>query len=105
MSERTYYFVIAIPKEQMIEYTTKLNSYISKLFQKAYPCTLKPLEMREQDVLSKITIKATEEDIREFADRFFDKKYELAERDNGEIEITQKEPNLPQSADDQSLKH
>ena len=105
MSERTYFFVIAIPKDQMIEYTTKLNSYISKLFQKEYPCTLKPLEMREDDVLSKITIKASEEDIRVFADRFFEKQYNLTERDNGEIEITQKEQDLPQDTDDQGLKH
>lgn len=89
----------------MIEYTTKLNSYISKLLQKEYPCTLKPLEMREDDVLSKITIKATEEDIRAFADRFFEKQYNLTERDNGEIEITQKEPNLPEDTVDQGLKH
>ena len=105
MSEKTYYFVIAIPKDQMIEYTTKLNSYISKLFQKAYPCTLKPLEMREEDVLAKISINATEEDIRVFADRFFEKQYELTERDSGEIEITQKEPDLSNLQEDQSTKH
>ena len=34
MSEKTYFFVISIPRDQMIEYTTKLNSYISKLFKK-----------------------------------------------------------------------
>ncbi len=105
MSERTYYFVIAIPKDQMIEYTTKLNSYISKLFQKAYPCTLKPLEMREENVLAKISINTTEENIIEFADRFFDKKYEFSERESGEIEITQKEPDLSNLQEDQSTKH
>ena len=105
MNERAYFFVISIPKDKMIEYTTKLNSYISKLFQKEYPCTLRPLEMREEDVLSKITINATEKDIRDFADRFFDKKYEFTERDNGEIEITQKDQDLPQEDEDHGLKH
>ena len=105
MSEKTYFFVIAIPRDQMIEYTTRLNSYISKLFQKEYPCTLKPLEIREENVLAKITINTTEEDIIEFADRFFDKNYELTERDSGEIEITRKEPDLSNVEQDHVVKH
>ncbi len=105
MSEKTYFFVISIPRDQMIEYTTRLNSYISKLFQKEYPCTLKPLEIRDQDVLAKISINTSEENIREFADRFFGNKYELTERDSGEVEITQKEPNLQNVEQDEGLKH
>ncbi len=105
MSERIYFFVISVPRDQMIEYTTKLNSYISKLFQKEYPYTLKPLEIRDQDVLAKVSITANEENIREFADRFFDKQYELTERDSGEIEITQKEPNIQNAEQDEGLKH
>ena len=41
MSEKTYFFAISIPKDGIIEYTGKLNSYISKLFpEKKVPCTL-----------------------------------------------------------------
>lgn len=105
MSEKTYFFAISIPRDEMIEYTTKLNSYISKLFQKQYPCTLQALEVRENDVLAKIIIKTSEENIRVFADRFFDKNYELTEHQNGEIEITQKEPRLDINTDDHGLKH
>ena len=89
----------------MIEYTTKLNSYISKIFQKQNACSLKPLEVRESDVLAKIVINTTEENIKTFADRFFEKNYELTERDGNEIEITQKEPNLSQESEDYGLKH
>jgi len=106
MSERTYFFAISIPRDEIIEYTAKLNSYISKLFpEKKYPCTLKPLEIREDDVIAKIIIKATEKHIKEFADRFFDKNYELTERENDEIEITQKEPDPTIDPDDQGLRH
>lgn len=105
MSEKTYFFIISIPRDEIIEYTTKLNSYISKLFNKQYPCTLKPLEVRDNDVIAKIIIKTTEENIRIFADRFFDKNYELIEHENGEIEITQKEPVLDINTDDHGLKH
>lgn len=105
MSEKTYFFAISIPKDQMIEYTTKLNSYISKLFQKKHPCTLKPLEVRENYTVAKISIKTTEQNIRVFADRFFGNTYELLERDSGEIEIAQKEPSQPQETEDQGLKH
>lgn len=105
MSEKTYFFAISIPKDQIIEYTTKLNSYISKLFQKQHPCTLKPLEVRENHTVAKISIKTTEENIRMFADRFFGSSYELIERDDGEIEITQKEPHQPQETENHGLKH
>jgi hypothetical protein len=105
MIENTYFFAISIPRDQIIEYTTKLNSYISKLFNKQYPCTLKPLEVRDKDVLAKIIIQTTEENIIIFADRFFGKKYELTKREDGEIEITQKEPNLDIDTEDHGLKH
>lgn len=105
MSENTYFFVISIPRDQIIEYSTKLNSYISKLLQKQYACTLKHLEVRENAIISKIIINATEEDIKVFADRFFNKNYGLTKRDNDEIEITQKEPDLTQDTEDQGLKH
>ena len=105
MIEHTYFFAISIPRDQMIEYTTKLNSYISKLFNKQYPCTLKPLEVRDKDVLAKIIIQTTEENIIIFADRFFGKKYELTERDGGEIEITQKDPDQNIDPEDHGLKH
>jgi len=105
MSEKSYFFVISIPRDQMIEYTTKLNSYISKIFQKQNACSLKPLEVRESDVLAKIVIKTTEENIKMFADRFFDKNYDLTERDDGEIEITQKEPDLSNEKEDHGLLH
>ncbi|MEM7007704.1 MAG: hypothetical protein AAF462_01050 [Thermodesulfobacteriota bacterium] len=105
MSEKTYFFVISIPRDQIIEYSTKLNSYISKLLQKEYACTVSHLEVREQDIISKILIKATEEDIRVFADRFFDKNYELIEREDGEIEITQKDADTDDIEQNQGLKH
>ena len=106
MSEKTYFFAISIPRDEIIEYTGKLNSYISKLFpEKKYPCTLKPLEIRENDVIAKIVIEASEKHIREFADRFFDKNYELAERENGEIEIIQKESEPAIDTDDHGLIH
>jgi len=106
MSEKTYFFVISIPRDELIEYMTKLNSYISKLFpDKKNPFTLKPLEVKEEDVLAKVIISTSEKDIREFADRFFDKNYELTENENGEIEITQKEPDQTIDTDDYGLKH
>lgn len=105
MNEKTYFFAISIPRDEMIEYTTKLNSYISKLFQKQNACTLQPLEVRENDVLAKIIIKTTEENIKMFADRFFDKKYELTEREDGEIEITQKEPDISDETTDDDIIH
>ena len=106
MSEKSYFFIISIPTDGIIEYMTKLNSYISKLFpEKKYPCTLKPLEVRDEDIITKIIIKASEKHIREFADRFFDKNYELTENENGEIEITQKEPDPAIDTDDHGLRH
>jgi len=105
MDENTYFFAISIPKDQIIEYTTKLNSFISKLFQKEHPCTLKPLEVRDEYTVAKISIKTTEENIRMFADRFFGKSYELVVRDGGEIEITQKEPDQPHETGDRGMIH
>ncbi len=105
MTEKTYFFAISIPRDGIIEYTTKLNSYISKLFEKQYACILKPLEVRENNVIAKIIIKTSEEKIKIFADRFFQKNYEFTQRDNDEVEITQKEPDLSQDTKDQGLKH
>ncbi|GJM14779.1 MAG: hypothetical protein DHS20C13_01060 [Thermodesulfobacteriota bacterium] len=105
MTEKTYFFAISIPRDEIIEYTTKLNSYISKLFEKQHACTLKPLEVREDNVIAKIIIKTSEEKIKIFADRFFQKNYEFTQRDNDEIEITQKEPNLTNTDQNQALKH
>ncbi len=106
MSEKTYFFAISIPRDEILEYTARLNSYISKLFpDKKVPCTLKPLEIRENDIIAKITMETSEKHIREFADRFFDKNYELTERENDEIEITQKEPDQAVDTEDHGLKH
>ncbi|MGB2692886.1 MAG: hypothetical protein WBB48_13620 [Thermodesulfobacteriota bacterium] len=55
--------------------------------------------------MAKIIIETTEENIRIFADRFFDKKYEFTKRDDDEIEITQKDPDIETDADDHGLRH
>ncbi len=90
MSEKNYFFIISIPRDELIEYTTKLNSYISKLLPgKTNPFTLKPLEIREEDAIAKITIRATEAEITDFARRFFGSGYEFLEREDGEVEIIQ----------------
>lgn len=87
MSEKNYYFVISIPRDELIEYSTRLGSYITKFFPgRTNPYTLKPLEIQENNTIAKITIRATEAEIREFADRFFASGYELRDR-GGEIEI------------------
>lgn len=93
MSEKNYFFVISIPRDELIDYTTKLSSYISRLFPgRTNPFTLKPLEIRDDDAVAKITIRATEEEITDFARRFFGSGYELREREDGEVEIIQTGP-------------
>jgi len=88
MSEKNYYFVISIPRDELIEYSTRLGSYITRFFPgRTNPYTLKPLEIQENNTIAKITIRATEAEIREFADRFFASGYELRERGGGEVEI------------------
>ncbi|MCL4246430.1 MAG: hypothetical protein KJ002_15060 [Candidatus Dadabacteria bacterium] len=88
MSEKNYYFVISIPRDELIEYSTKLGSYITKFFPgRTNPYILKPLEIQENNTIARITIRATEAEIREFADRFFASGYELRDKGGDEVEI------------------
>ncbi len=107
MGTKDYFFVISIPKDEIIEFTSKLNSYISKVFpDKKYPFTMKPLEIGETNALAKIIINTTEDEIREFSERFFGRNFELIEREKGEIEITQTdEDRPPPETDDTVIKH
>lgn len=92
MDTRDYFFVISVPKDELLEYTRKLNSYLLRLFpDKENPYVIKPLEIGETETLAKIVINATEEEILYFADRFFGQNFKLIEREKGEIEITQSE--------------
>ena len=100
MSEKKYYFVISIPRGEIIEYSTKLSSYISKFFPgKMNPFTLKPLAILENEAVTKISIECTEEEIRAFAVRFFEGGYELREQENGEVEIVRTGGNSEPSPD------
>jgi hypothetical protein len=88
MAEKKYYFILSIPRDELIEYSTKLSSYISKFFPgKTNPFTLKPLAILENEAVTKISIQCAEEEIREFAGRFFEGGYELREHESGEVEI------------------
>lgn len=88
MSEKNYFFVISIPRDELIEYSARLGSYISRFFPgRTNPYVLKPLEIQENNAIAKITIRATEAEIREFADSFFTGGYELRERGGEEVEI------------------
>lgn len=88
MDEKIFFFVISIPRDELIEYSTKLSSYISRFFPgKINPFTLKPLEILDNNAIIKIIIPSGEAEIREFADRFFGASYDLREHDNGEVEI------------------
>lgn len=106
MDTKTYYFIISMPKHEMLEHTTRLNSYIRHFFpDKKNPYILKPLEIREYDTLAKISIETTEDEITKFADSFFQNNYELIEHSSGDIEIAQKNaPNTP-DADDPGVRH
>jgi hypothetical protein len=100
MAEKKYYFILSIPREELIEYSTKLSSYISKFFPaKANPFTLKPLAILENEAVTKISIQCSEDEIREFAGRFFEGGYELREHESGEVEIVRTGGNSEPSAD------
>jgi len=107
METKDYFFVISVPKDEMLEFTSKLNSYISKVFpDKKNPFTMKPLEIGETDALAKVIINTTESEIREFAERFFGKNYMLIEREKGEIEIAQTDEEHPHPEPDETvIKH
>ena len=88
MTERKYFFVISIPNDEMIEYMTRLNSFISRHFPgKTNPYTLKPLGTLDNHTLAKITIPTTEEEIIRFAQSMFGSEYEFVEREGDEVEI------------------
>ena len=88
MDEKKYYFILSIPREELLAYSTKLSSYISKFFPgKINPFTLKPLAILENEAVTKISIECSEGEIREFAGRFFEGGYELLEQESGEVEI------------------
>ncbi len=92
MNEKIYYFIVSIPKESHIEFVTKLNSFILKQFPgKNNPYTIRPLEIRDNDTLSKVTIKTTEENITRFSDSLFGKDYLFLVQNNNEIEIVRKD--------------
>ena len=104
METKDYFFVISVPKEELLEYTAKFGSYIARIFpDKENPYVIKPLEIGETETLAKITIKATEEEIRYFAGRFFNQNFELKERESGEIEIAQKEGDTGESPPDENV--
>ena len=107
METKDYFFVISVPKDELLEYTRKLNSYLLRLFpDKKNPYVIKPLEIGETETLAKIVINATEEEILYFADRFFGRNFVLMEREKGEIEITQSEEESQQPPpDDSVIKH
>jgi hypothetical protein len=88
MSKKKYYFILSIPRDELIEYSTKLSSYISKFFPgRANPFKLKPLAILENEAVTKISLECSEEEIKEFAGRFFEGGYELREQESGEVEI------------------
>ncbi len=88
MAEKKYFFILSIPRDEIIEYSTKLSSYISKFFPgKMNPFTLKPLAILENEAVTKISIECSEEEIRQFAGRFFEGGYELRVQESGEVEI------------------
>ncbi len=90
--EKNYFFIISVPKEEHIEFITKLNSFILKLFpDKKNPYTIRPLEIRDSDTLSKVTIKTTEEKILNFSQALFGTDFEFTEHDNGDVEIVRKD--------------
>lgn len=88
MCKKNFYFILSIPRDELIEYSTKLSSYISKFFPgKTNPFILKPLAILENEAITKISIECSEEEIRDFAGRFFEDGYELREQEGGEVEI------------------
>lgn len=104
MAEKKYYFILSIPRGEIIEYSTKLSSYISKFFPgKMNPFTLKPLAILDNEAVTKISIECTEQEIRDFAGRFFEGGYELREQENGEVEIVRTGSNSEPSADSSGI--
>ncbi len=90
--EKNYFFIISVPKEEHIEFITKLNSFILKLFpDKTNPYRIKPLEIRDTDSLSKVIIKTTEEKIMKYSQALFGTDFQLIEHDNGDVEIVRKD--------------
>ncbi len=89
--EKNYYFIISIPKKGHIEHVTRLNSFILKQFpQKKNPYTIRPLEIRDKDTLSKVTIKTTRENIIKFSNTLFGNDYVFIEHSTDEIEIVRR---------------
>ncbi len=100
MAEKKYFFILSIPRDELIEYSTKLSSYISKFFPgKMNPFTLKPLAILDNETITKISIECSEAEIREFAGRFFEGGYELRNQDSGEVEIVRTGPAAKPPAD------
>ncbi len=100
MAEKKYYFILSIPRDELIEYSTKLSSYISKFFPgKMNPFTLKPLAILDKETITKISIECSEGEIRAFAGRFFEGGYELRNQDSGEVEIVRTGPATEPPAD------
>jgi len=90
--EKSYFFIISIPKDEHIEFITQLNSFILKLFpDKMNPYTIKPLEIRDTDILSKVTIKTTEKKILKFSESLFGTDFQFIERYDGDVEIVRKD--------------
>jgi len=107
MAEKKYFFILSIPREELIEYSTKLSSYISKFFPgKMNPFTLKPLAILDNETITKISIECSEGEIRQFAGRFFEGGYELRSHESGEVEIVRTGPSAePPSAAGDVTKH
>lgn len=91
MKKNNYFFYISIPKEGHIEHLTRLNSFILKLFPgKTNPYIIKPMEIKDDVTISKVTINTTENEIEEFAAKLFGNDYELVRHENGDFEIAKK---------------
>lgn len=91
MKTNNYFFYISIPKDSHIEYLTKLNSFILKLFPgKTNPYMIRPMEINDDVTISKVTINSTEDEIVEFALKLFGNDYEMVKHENGDYEIAKK---------------
>ena len=92
MNTNNYFFYISIPKDEHIEYLTRLNSFILKLFPgKTNPYVIRPMEIKDNVTISKITINTTENEIQEFALKLFGEDYEIIKQVNGDYEIARKQ--------------
>ena len=91
MKTNNYFFYISIPKDGHIEYMTRLNSFILKLFPgKTNPYIIRPMEIKDEATISKVTINTTEYEIEKFALKFFGNNYKMVQHENGEFEIAKK---------------